>query len=153
MGFFGAIKDYFDTKSVERQQMEAMKREIDIQYRLEFEKEYKQNSLEVAKERAKQDALQKSGLAKMRAINRVSRLDEGGPPPGSILEKLSDYTKKNLAKRDENLARTKIMREEAKRTIASDQAKRETERTNRMINRPTSPIDFNKSNNKSKWRM
>ncbi len=129
------IQDHFDKKKEEREMMERLQREARASQILLFEEQFKKNALEVAKAKAHQDAAKLSGLQKLRATNRASRLTETGGNPGSWFSKLSEHTQKNLAQREENLKRTKEMRETAKKMREDSMAKRIKERQERMGNR------------------
>lgn len=147
MTFFDRVKsgvsNYFDKRKAQKEELEQIQKEVDAEARQIFTKEFKENALQVAKAKAYKDAAQKTGLQKLRAINRVRRLNESGSPPGSFFSKLSEYTKKNLAKREENLERTKVMREEANK-IRQETA---NQRIEKRI--PTKPNNFRQCN----WKM
>lgn len=119
MGIFDSLKNslsgHFDKKREEKEWLERLQKEAVQEERKVFEEQFKKNAFEVAKKRAFKDAAEKSGLAKLQAINRSRRLSEGNIPPGSFFSRLSEFTKKNIANREENLSRTKLMREEAQK--------------------------------------
>ncbi len=144
MSFFDGVKDYFNKKSEDRLEMEAVQRQLDIERRREFMLNFKRNSLEVVRAKAQQDAMEKSGLNKLRAMNNAARLGEAGPAPGTFFEKMRDYTQKNLANREQNLARTKIMQQGAEEQKMISKVKREAQRMNSPMVKPRT-IGFNKS--------
>lgn len=142
MSIFESIKSgisgHFEKKKKEREMMEQLQLEAEQQRRLIFQEEFKKNALEVARAKAKKDAAKLSGLQKLRAVNRARRLTETGKEPGSMFSKLSEYTQKNLAKREENLKRTEEMREMAKKIREeklAEQRKLREERMSRNLTR------------------
>ncbi len=100
-----------ERKRIEKEDMARMQREIDFQAKVEFQKAYKENALQIAIGRAKKDAAQKSGMQKLRAENRLRRLkDPTKNDPSNFFNKFSAYTQANLARREENLKRTEQMK-------------------------------------------
>lgn len=136
MGFFDSIKlgikNHFEKQRERREQLEQIQRQADAEANVVFQKQFKEHSVAIAKKKAYQDAAKKSGIQKLRAMNRARRLNETGAPPGSFFAKLSEYTQKNIAKREENLARTKVMREEAQKLRREKMEKRIAERQENM---------------------
>jgi len=124
------ITKHFDKRKQDREMMEKLQKEADLQQAQIFQEEFKRNALEVAKARAKKQAAELSGLQRLRATNRARRLTESGTTPGSFFSKLSEYTQKNIANREANLKRTAEMRgvatEERKRQLESQQKQRQT---------------------------
>lgn len=110
------VRGHFDRKKEDKEAMDKLRKEADMQQRLLFEQEFRKNALEVAKAKAKKDAAQASGLQKLRAINRARRLSQQTPDqqPMGFLSKLSEHTRRNLANREANLKRTEEMRKAAK---------------------------------------
>jgi len=119
MNFLEVIKDkvqsHLDKRKEEQEMMDRLRLEASLQKKQIFEEEFKKNALEVAKREAKKSAAEMSGLKKLQAINRARRLTETGQSPGSFFEKFSEYTQKNIAKRQENLKRTAELREQAQK--------------------------------------
>jgi len=119
MGIFESIKrkisEHFEKQKLQKEEFERMQRVVDFEKQQVFQQEFLKNASEVARAQAYKEAAEKSGLQKLRAMNRARRLNETPPKPGSFFERLSEYTKKNIARREENLARTKMMREEARK--------------------------------------
>jgi len=118
--FFGGLKEKFqesqEQKRIEKEELARMQREVDFQKKQIFEDEFKKGALEVAKAQAKKDAAKLSGLQKLRALNRARRLTESGADnPTNMFSKLSQYTQRNIAKREENIKRTEEMREAGKK--------------------------------------
>ena len=146
MGFFDSItngiKGHFDKQAENRKMMEDLQREIDLEKKRIFAEEYRANALEVAKAKAKKEAAQKSGLQKLRSLNRAKRMSENNIVPGSFFDKLSEYTKKNIARREENIKRTQLMRQAAEEL----KAKREIEKASRLNK-------SSKSFSNSTWKM
>jgi len=113
------FQDHLDRKEQERLEMDKMQREIDFEKKRIFQEEFKKNALEVVRGQAKKDAAKKSGLQKLRAQNRLRRLNEPDAiNPGNYLSQFSEYTQRNLAKREENMKRTDAMREDAKKILS-----------------------------------
>ncbi len=116
---FGSLKEKFqesqERKRLEKEEFARMQREVNFQKKQMFEDQYKKDALEVAKAQAKKEAAEKSGLQKMRAQNRLRNLNKNdAQDPSNIFSKLSTYTQKNMARREENLKRTEEMKETAK---------------------------------------
>ncbi len=139
MSLFDSIKNgfqqHFDKKKEDQEFINRLELEAKAQKKLIFEEEYKRATLEVARAQAKKEAAQKSGLQKLRAVNRVrnlNRQEEGGGL--SFFEKLGAHTRKNLANREQNLKKTDEMRMVGKQMREEEQAKRFTERQSRMNN-------------------
>ena len=135
--FLGNLKQKFqesqERKKQEKLEMERMQREVDFERKRVFQEEFKKNALEIAIGQAKKDAASKSGLQKLRSLNRLRRLNEpNATDPGNFFANFSTYTQRNLVKREENLKRTKAMREEAKRIREEDMKKRTEQRQNRV---------------------
>ncbi len=132
------FKEGLDRRREEREQLHKLQREAAFQQRQAFEEEFRKQSLEVAKERAKRDAAKATGMAKLQAINRKQVLDQ---PSNSFFTKLAIHTQKNLAKREENLKRTAEVRKAAKEMQEERINKIQNERSDRMAkiqNRETS---------------
>ena len=138
------ISNHFEKKKREREMMEQLQTEAQMQQRIIFQEEYKKNALEVARARAKKDAAKLSGLQKLRAINRARRLTESGQEPGSMFSKLSEYTQKNLARREENIKRTAEMRETAKKIQVDKLVEQNRLRDDRMIHNNRKPFNNNR---------
>ena len=135
--FLGNLKQKFqesqERKKQEKLEMERMQREVDFERQRVFQAEFKKNALEIAIGQAKKDAASKSGLQKLRSLNRLRRLNEpNATDPANFFANFSAYTQRNLAKREENLKRTKVMREEAKKIREEDMKKRMEQRQNRI---------------------
>ena len=109
------VQDHFSKRKEERARFEAIQREVEFQKRQMFEERYKENALEVARASAIRAAEKKSGIAKLRAMNRADRLTEPGETSGTFWGKLSEYTQKNVARREDNIRRTEGLRDAAKK--------------------------------------
>jgi hypothetical protein len=130
------IKGHFDKRQEEREMMEKLQFEADLQRRQTFEEEFRKNALEVAKAKAKQDAARLSGIQKLRAENRLRRLTQiDANKPMGFFEKMRTYTQKNMARREANLKRTAEMRETARKM-------REERKNTAPKRRPFSPSNI-----------
>ncbi len=142
MGFFDSItkgiQNHFNKRREEQEMMDQLQKEVEIKRIQAFKEEYKKNALQVAISKAKEDAAQKSGLQQMRALNRARRLQEGGQQPGSFFERLSEYTQKNIAKREENLKHTEAMRQ-------NSEVQRSNQQNQRVASRPQRSQAFGRS--------
>ncbi len=123
------FKQTFDKRRDEREQLQRLQREANQIRSAAFEEEFRMNSLEAARIRARKDAMRLSGLAKLQALDRSTRLNE---PSNSWFGKLAVRTQKNLQRRDENLKRTAILRAEAKKMRDDRMTKINNERAERM---------------------
>jgi len=148
MGFFDTarekIREHFDKNRQDREKMEGLRKEVDLQRQQIFEEQFKKDSLEVVKRQAYREAAEKSGMQKLRAETRLRRLNESSstPEPGTWREKMRDYTAKNIARRQENLQRTVEIRakaEEIKQERMQQRGKPINQNSPRTIrfNRPT----------------
>lgn len=119
MGIIDTIKSglqgHFDKNREQKELEERLRFEANVHKMQIFEEEFRKNSLEVARAQAKKEAAEKSGLQKLRAVNRSAILQRGNVAPGSFFEKMRDLTQKNKANREENLKRTEAMRGTAKK--------------------------------------
>jgi len=109
------IQGHFNKNREQKELEERLRFETAIQKRQIYEEEFRKNALEVAKSQAKKEAAERSGLQKLRAVNRSSRLQERNVAPGSFFEKMRDFTQKNKANREQNMKRTEEMRNTAKK--------------------------------------
>lgn len=155
MGFFDTarekIREHFDKRSADREKMEELRKEVDLQRQQIFEEQFKKNSLEVAKKQAYKDAAEKSGIQKLRAETRFRRLNEQSSAlePGTWREKMRDYTSKNIARREENIKRTEEIRAKAEQLKQESMEKTSKERQQRMTGNTPRTIGFNKPT----WKM
>jgi len=117
--FLGNLKEKFEKrqerKEEERLDFARMQREVDFEAKKVFQEEFIKNSKEVAISRAKKDAASKSGVQKMRAKNRLRNLQKNNVSPGSTFARFSQYTQRNLARREENMKASKERMEDAKK--------------------------------------
>ncbi len=122
MGIFDSIKnsiqEHFDKKKQDRAFEERMRLEAEVQKKQIYEEDYRKHTLVIAKAQAHKEAAENSGMAKLRATNRLRNLNEDNIAPGSFFEKLSDLTKRNKARTEANLKRTAEMREMGKKIQA-----------------------------------
>lgn len=135
------IKNHFDKGREQREMMNQLQKEADSQRLLAFKEQFAIDAKTVAIAQAKKDAAELSGLRKLRATNRVRNLTHQQAEPGTFLEKLGDWTKKNKARMHENLERTAELRataeKEKKEKLAGKIAQRETETSRPEIGRST----------------
>ena len=137
-------QQHFDKKKAEKEEMEMLQREVDFKKKQIFQDEFRKNALEVARAQAKKEAAKASGLQKLRATNRLRRLNEtNAENPGNYLSKFAEYTQKNLAKREENMKRTEAMRSEGKKIKEESMNKGSI---NPQIRKPFQPSGFGKRN-------
>lgn len=133
MGFLDSltngIKESFQKRKLERENLQKLQEEANTQRLLIFNEEFRKDSLEVVRRKAKQDAAKLSGLQKLRAVNRARRLTD---PSSSFFGKMSQFTQKNIAKREENIKRTEEMRMEAKKMREDKLAEQQRSRQERM---------------------
>lgn len=136
MGIFdnlrAGIQNHLDKKREEREHFERMQREIDFERKLAFETAFKDNALKVAFAQAKLEAEKKSGIQKLRATNRVRTLSEPNQSSGTFFDKLSQYTQRNLANREKNMARTNELRDTGKKMRTDKLAEQKRLRGERM---------------------
>lgn len=104
------VQGYFDKRKEDREEEEKLRTEQRRLEKLEFEKAFKDSARKAARIKAQRDAASKTGLGRLRALNRADNL-KGDKPP--MLSKLSEYMQKNLAKREENLRKSKMLQDEA----------------------------------------
>ena len=127
MGLFenlkSTIQNHFDKNKEEREVMEKIQKEVETERLLVFKETFKKNALEVAKSKALRDAAEKSGLQKLRQINRARNLSKDQVAPDSVFGKFKDFTQKNIANREENLKKTAMMREAARKMMEERQGK------------------------------
>ena len=106
MGIFDTVKEKFresqDKKDLERAQFDALRKEQQQMEQIEFEKEFRRSSLELARKRAKRDALKKSGLEKMRALERSERMKQPRSQMSSKLAEFSALTARNRERTEKN---------------------------------------------------
>ncbi len=136
MGFFDSIssgiKNHFDKNREQREMMDGLQKEADAQRLVAFRDQFAIDAKEVAIAQAKRDAAELSGLQKLRAANRARNLSHGGPEPGTFFEKLSDFTKKNKARMNENIKRTAEIRGIADKDRKDVLSKRIAQRESRL---------------------
>ncbi len=122
MSFFDFIKEgvsnHFDKRKEDQELVDRIRKETAIQESIIFEKQMREDSLEVAKAHAKRNAARSSGLQKMRAENRLRNLNKPQSGEG-FLGKMREYTQRNLAKREENLQRTAEIQQSIPQTPGS----------------------------------
>ena len=115
----GNLKQKFEErqqrKEAEKADFARMQREVDFQKKQVFQEEFKKNALEIAIGQAKKDAAKKSGMQKLRAQNRLRNLQKNNMAPGSIFSRFSEYTQRNLARREENMKASEERMGEAKK--------------------------------------
>ena len=151
MSFWDNLKSDWAEKAENKKEEEKIVRRLKIEAEVEkrrvFEEEFRKNTFEIARGKAKREAAEKSGLQKLRALNRARNLTQSGSDPGSVFSKFSTYTQRNLAKREENLKTTEAMRNEAKKMRGENMLKKHQPESRK----PFSPSGFNNSRLKTKW--
>ena len=126
MSLFGMIKESFSDRSQKRKEeqelVDRMNLEAEVIRKQTLEEEMRKNIKELAIGKAKKDAATLSGLQKHRAENRLRNLQDPQTQTG-IFSKLSEYTQRNIARREENLKRTEENRGRAKENIQTPSRK------------------------------
>ena len=117
--------------------IDELQREADMERAKAFKEQFKIDAKQVAISQAKRDAANLSGLQKLRATNRANRMQTQEPTPGTFFGKLSEYTKKNLANREDNLKRTAQIRKVAEEEKQKKLGERISQRESRMVGRKT----------------
>lgn len=137
------FQKHFDKKNEEREMMEKMQHEVKLQKLQIFQEEFRRNALEVATAQAKKEAAEKSGLQKLRATNRFRNLKNNSnrPEPGSFFSNMGEYMQKNIARREENLSKTKELKKVAENL--------KEKRKNTFTQKNNRPPPFAKST----WKM
>ena len=114
MNLLKNLKKKFDNYQKTKRYEDAETRKIELEARAEqervFREEYRKHLIEKAKIQAERDAVNKSGIAKMRAINQKYSSDKPRP---NFFNKLSEYTKANIARREANMKRSSELRKAA----------------------------------------
>ncbi len=114
MSFWESIKQEFTDRAEKKKEdadlIHRLRLEAEVERRRIFELEFKKNALEVAKSKAKEEAAESSGLKKMRSMNRLRNLEKVEGQPQNMFEKLGEFTRRNVARREENMKRTAEMR-------------------------------------------
>lgn len=118
MGILDSIKRSIQERIEQKKQDVEFERKLRLQADIErkqlYEQEYKKAAHEANLAIAKQQAAKATGLQKLRAENRLRRLQENQGGNDTFFSKLSEYTQRNKARTEANLKRTKEMREVAK---------------------------------------
>jgi hypothetical protein len=126
MSFLDAIKESLSDRSQKRREEKAlidrMRLEGEVARKQVLEEELKKNFQEIVKAKAKKDAATMSGLQKLRAENRLRNLNNPQTKTG-IFSKISEYTQRNIARREENLRKTEENRAKGKENIQSPSRK------------------------------
>ncbi len=115
----------FEKRRLERERQESLQRQFAEEEKRAFDIAFKQQIKKVAMIKAQRDAAQLSGIAKLRAVNKVENLNNPQPQLPA-LQKLRDLTERNIARREVNLERTKKLKE------ASDQMKQQKDMERQM---------------------
>ena len=126
MSLLGDIKESFSNRSQKKKEeqelIDRIRLETEVQRKQVLEEELRKNMRELAIGKAKKDAAELSGLKKHRAENRLRNLQNPQTQMG-IFGKLSKYTQRNIARREENLRRTEEMKKNSKEDIRSPSRK------------------------------
>ena len=102
--------------------VDRLRLEAEVERKRVLEEEMRKHMKELAIGKAKRDAAELSGLKKHRAENRLRNLQNPRTEMG-IFSKLSEYTQRNIARREENLRRTEERKEDAKEIVRSPSRK------------------------------
>lgn len=122
-----------DKRNQELEEFDRMQKELAFQRQQQVIENLKSKNFSTSKQIARQEYKNSSGFNRLRAVNREINIRHPEQVPNNAFSRLSEYTQKNLANRERNLEKTKIMREEARRLREERVAKRNMERQNRMI--------------------
>ena len=124
MGFWDNLKkEWAERARIKKEEEEIVRRlqiEAEVEKKKVFEEEFRKNIFKVVTGKAKKEAAEKSGLQKLRAMDRVKNLEKLEKNPSGFLGKLSEYTQRNIAKREENLKR----RDELKKALEEEKIKK-----------------------------
>lgn len=102
-----SIASYYDKKKEEREYEEKLEKEARATERKIYEQEYRKASYKASLIRARRDAVNKSGLAKLRAIHQKY----GSPKQQTgFFGKLSEYTKANRLRNEQLMKRNAEIR-------------------------------------------
>lgn len=100
MGILGKIKEKVQEKAQkkqeERERLDSLRKDAEEIERIEFDKEMRKNLREAALIRAKREAMSKSGIAKLRAFEKLEKMNK--KPISNFSDKLrkfSEYTTRN----------------------------------------------------------
>ncbi len=108
------IQQHLDKKKEEKEFIERLQLEAKVHRQQAFADEFRKNSRQVAIAHAKKDAASKSGLQKLRSLNRVRNLSQSDQGKSSFFQNFSEYTQRNLANRERNLKATEELRKAGK---------------------------------------
>ena len=154
MGFFQKVSDgisgHFEKQRQDKEKLQAMRRESEMNAQIVFEQDFRKGTLEVARAKAHRDAAKLSGVQKLRAMSRARNLSEPGNQQ-NIMSKLSAFTQRNLQKREENLKRTEELRTEAEKMKKEKLSEQQLQRVQRMGNTAERVKPFGQR--KSTWKM
>lgn len=147
MGFFAKavegikerLSDNSEKKKEEKEFISRMQLEAEVRRREVFEEEYRKNALIVAQAKAKKDAAELSGIQKLRAMNRVRRLESPDAQNPGMFSKLRAYTQENMARREANLKRTKELQEAARKMREERYNKLKTQPIRKPFDRKQKP--------------
>lgn len=106
-----SLSSHFEKKREQREFENKLRREAEANQRQIFAEEYKKAAYQASLIKARRDAETKTGLAKLRAINTLHNAENR--PSGNAFSKLSEYTRANLARREQALAKTQALRQAA----------------------------------------
>lgn len=119
MGFFNKLVNDVRSKlsennahnKADKEIIHRIRLEADIERKEVFEKEMRKNTLRVARIEARKEAEKASGIQKLFAENRLINLNKVHKnAQDTLYSKLSNYTRANLARRNENMERTARLR-------------------------------------------
>jgi len=160
MSFFNFLKTKVTESRAKRkdesERMKSLRMEAEELQKIEFEKEFRKQSRELAIIQAQRDAMKKSGMAKMRALERAERLKMNNNPKSDIGSKLAKISARMAQNRERTMKRKQLT--EMKRKMIKNQKMerinmRNTRQTfkppikrvnisQRVIRKPFSPSGF-----------
>lgn len=126
------IKSSYDSKKLESEEMARLRKDVDRQAKIEFEKNFKENYRKLAIEKAKRDALEKSGYARFKAEQEAIKLGSQSASPGTFFDKLRDYTIKNRMRTEENRKKNEALQ----KALLEERMKKQQMIAERNANRP-----------------
>lgn len=128
-------------KKEEQEFLRRLQLQAEAEKRIIFEEEFKKDARLVALAQAKKEASEKSGLQKLRATDRLRRLQKQSGDDTSFFGRLGAYTRKNLARREENLKLTAERRKIAQE-MKEENFRKQQELRNQRLARATGGKQF-----------
>ncbi len=91
-----AFKKHLKKKMQDKKFLDNLRNEAEKEMKLDLEKQFEKDSLEVAKVKAKRDTINLLGLKKLKGLSRADRLTDFN------FNNFSEYTKRNLERTKHN---------------------------------------------------